>query len=89
MCVEAELGVPTVLMNDAAAKPAGFFEPFERFATEDWDELMRINATDVVLARQLCGAPMAERDECAVPSSTWLRTPRPTSPGTTSSWTEV
>mgnify|MGYP001475720630 CR=1 FL=1 len=59
--VEAELGAPTVLINNAAAKSAGFFEPFESFAIEDWDEVMRINATGVMLGCQVFGAPMAER----------------------------
>jgi len=59
--VAAELGAPTVLVNNAAAKSAHFFAPFEQFPLEDWDQVMRVNLTGAMLCCQVFGAAMAER----------------------------
>jgi len=59
--IEAELGEPTVLVNNAAAKTPGFFEPFETFSLADWDEVMRVNTTGVMLGCQVFGSGMAQR----------------------------
>ncbi len=59
--IETELGAATVLINNAAAKTPGFFEPFETFSLEDWDEVMRVNTTGVMLGCQVFGSGMARR----------------------------
>lgn len=50
-----------VLINNAATKSRNFFEPFESFPLEDWNEVMTVNTTGVMLACQIFGAAMAER----------------------------
>jgi NAD(P)-dependent dehydrogenase (short-subunit alcohol dehydrogenase family) len=59
--IEAELGATTVLINNAAAKSPNFFEPFESFPLQDWEQVMRVNATGVMLCCQEFGSGMAER----------------------------
>ncbi|HUP93639.1 MAG TPA: SDR family oxidoreductase [Burkholderiales bacterium] len=59
--IEEALGQATVLVNAAATKSAGFFEPFETFSAADWDEVMRTNVTGAMFAIQEFGAPMAQR----------------------------
>jgi len=50
-----------VLLNNAAAKSANFFEPFETFALEEWNEVMAVNLTGAMLCAQVFGAAMAKR----------------------------
>jgi NAD(P)-dependent dehydrogenase (short-subunit alcohol dehydrogenase family) len=57
--IEKALGRATVLVNAAATKSAGFFEPFETFEAVDWEEVMRTNVTGSMFASQEFGAPMA------------------------------
>jgi NAD(P)-dependent dehydrogenase (short-subunit alcohol dehydrogenase family) len=57
--VEKSLGAATVLVNAAATKSDGFFEPFETYRLEDWETVMRTNVTGAMLASQVFGAPMA------------------------------
>jgi NAD(P)-dependent dehydrogenase (short-subunit alcohol dehydrogenase family) len=59
--VERDLGPVTGLVNAAATKSEHFFAPFESFPLEDWEEVMKVNATGAMLACQVFGAPMAER----------------------------
>lgn len=59
--ITQELGNVTVLVNNAAAKSPNFFAPFETFPLEDWEEVMRVNATGVMLACQVFGSAMAQR----------------------------
>lgn len=59
--IEARLGPVSVLVNNAATKTPRFFDPFEIFPLEDWEEVMRVNTTGVMLGCQVFGAPMAER----------------------------
>jgi NAD(P)-dependent dehydrogenase (short-subunit alcohol dehydrogenase family) len=59
--LDAEWGVPDVLLNNAAAKSKNFFEPFETFALQEWNEVMAVNLTGAMLCAQVFGAPMAER----------------------------
>lgn len=54
-------GAADVLLNNAAAKSANFFEPFETFPLDDWNEVMTVNLTGAMLAAQVFGTPMAER----------------------------
>lgn len=59
--IEADLGPVDVLINNIATKTANIFEPFETFPLEDWDEVMKVNTTGVMLTCQVFGSPMAER----------------------------
>lgn len=59
--VGSELGEATVLVNNAATKTKNFFEPFESYPLEDWDEVMRVNLTGVMLCCQVFGGAMARR----------------------------
>jgi NAD(P)-dependent dehydrogenase (short-subunit alcohol dehydrogenase family) len=59
--IEERFGPPTVLVNNAAAKTPGFFEPFETFALQDWEEVMRVNSTGAMLCCQEFGSGMARR----------------------------
>jgi NAD(P)-dependent dehydrogenase (short-subunit alcohol dehydrogenase family) len=54
-------GAPHVLINNAAAKSANFFEPFETFALGEWNEVMAVNLTGAMLCSQVFGGAMAER----------------------------
>lgn len=64
--IETDLGAPTVLINNAATKSANFFEPFETFPLEDWEQVMQVNATGVMLCCQEFGSGMAERGRGSV-----------------------
>lgn len=64
--VERDLGPVNVLINNVAAKTGNFFEPFETFPIEDWNEVMNINTTGVMLACQVFGSSMAERGEGSI-----------------------
>jgi NAD(P)-dependent dehydrogenase (short-subunit alcohol dehydrogenase family) len=57
--IENTLGAVSVLVNAAATKSDGFFEPFESYRLEDWETVMRTNVTGAMLAAQVFGAPMA------------------------------
>jgi NAD(P)-dependent dehydrogenase (short-subunit alcohol dehydrogenase family) len=59
--IESELGAVTVLINNAATKSPNFFEPFETFPLQDWEQVMRVNATGAMLCCQEFGSGMAER----------------------------
>lgn len=50
-----------VLFNNAAAKSANFFEPFETFPLEDWNEVMGVNLTAAMLCCQVFGSRMVKR----------------------------
>jgi NAD(P)-dependent dehydrogenase (short-subunit alcohol dehydrogenase family) len=58
--VESEVGQVTVLVNNAAAKSQNFFAPFEDFPLEDWDQVMDVNVTGVMLGCQVFGPAMAK-----------------------------
>lgn len=64
--VEAELGPADVLVNNAAAKSANFFDPFETFPEADWNEVMAVNVTGAFFCCQEFGAPMAARGHGAI-----------------------
>ncbi|HSW16463.1 MAG TPA: SDR family oxidoreductase [Ramlibacter sp.] len=57
--LEAQWGVPDVLMNNAATKSENFFAPFEDFPLDDWNAVMGVNLTGAMLCCQVFGAPMA------------------------------
>ena len=59
--LQSAWGVPHVLLNNAAAKSANFFEPFETFALDEWNEVMAVNLTGAMLCAQVFGGAMAER----------------------------
>src|SRR5258706_382013 len=59
--VRKELREVDVLINAVAWKSEHFFEPFETFPLKDWDEVMAVNSTGVMLACQVFGADMAAR----------------------------
>jgi NAD(P)-dependent dehydrogenase (short-subunit alcohol dehydrogenase family) len=49
------------LFNNAAAKSANFFEPFETFPLEEWNEVMGVNLTAAMLGCQVFGSRMVKR----------------------------
>jgi NAD(P)-dependent dehydrogenase (short-subunit alcohol dehydrogenase family) len=59
--LQKEIEPPTILVNNAAAKSANFFAPFEEFPLADWEEVMDANLTGAMLCAQVFGAAMAER----------------------------
>lgn len=59
--LESRWGPADALLNNAAARSANYFEPFETFAVEDWNEVMGVNLTGTMLASQVFGSAMAER----------------------------
>lgn len=59
--VTEQLGQIDVLLNNAAGKTANFFTPFEEFPLADWDQVMSINLTGVMLCCQAFGSEMAQR----------------------------
>lgn len=61
-----EFGEVNVLVNNIATKTANIFEPFETFPLEDWNEVMNVNTTGVMLACQVFGADMARRGQGAI-----------------------
>ncbi len=58
---ESQLGPIDVLINNAAVKSPNFFESFETFPLEDWNSVMAVNTTGVMLGCQVFGSAMAER----------------------------
>lgn len=50
-----------VLMNNAAAKPNGFFAPLENYSLQTWNEVMAVNVNALFLATRELGPGMAER----------------------------
>ncbi len=59
--LECRLGVIDVVVNNAAAKGPDFFKPFEDFPMKEWELVMGVNTTGVMLGCKLFGARMAER----------------------------
>ncbi len=62
----SEMGEVDVLINNAAAKSPNFFEPFESFPIEDWNSVMEINTTGVMLGCQVFGTQMAKRNKGSI-----------------------
>jgi NAD(P)-dependent dehydrogenase (short-subunit alcohol dehydrogenase family) len=62
--VEATVGAPAILMNNAATKGANldaFFAPVEQFDLATWREIMAVNLDGMFLVAQAIGTGMAER----------------------------
>lgn len=59
--IRMDLGEVTALVNNAAAKSANFFAPFEQYPLEDWESVMRVNLTGAMLCSQVFGSEMAKR----------------------------
>lgn len=59
--VTADLGEATVLINNAAAKSPNFFAPFDTFPLGDWEQVMKVNVTGVMLCCKVFGTAMAVR----------------------------
>lgn len=64
--IASDIGDVTVLINNAAAKTANFFAPFNRFPLTDWDEVMHVNVTGAMLCCQVFGSAMAQRGRGSV-----------------------
>ncbi len=64
--ITSEMGEVDVLINNAAAKSPNFFEPFESFPLEDWNSVMEINTTGVMLGCQVFGTEMARRGKGSI-----------------------
>ena len=59
--IEKSLGAVSVLVNAVATQTPGFFAPFETYPLADWDRVMQVNVTGVMLLCREFGARMAER----------------------------
>ena len=64
--IESRLGPVSGLVNNAAAKSANFFEPFETFPLADWQQVMDVNLTGAFICCQVFGRGMAERRSGAI-----------------------
>ena len=58
--ISMDLGEPSILVNSAAAKSVNYFEPFESYPLDDWNEVVEVNTTGVMLGCQVFGGRMAE-----------------------------
>jgi NAD(P)-dependent dehydrogenase (short-subunit alcohol dehydrogenase family) len=56
-----EHGRVDVLINNAAAKAKGFFDPLESYTVQTWNEVMAVNVNAVFLAVRELGPGMAKR----------------------------
>lgn len=59
--VAEELGPADILVNNAAIKPAGFFDPFEAYTLRAWEAVLSVNLTGAMNCSQVFGAEMARR----------------------------
>ncbi len=59
--IKREFGDVDVLINNAAAKGPYFFSPFEKFPLEEWEYVMNVNTTGVMLGCKVFGSEMAKR----------------------------
>ena len=59
--LEAKWGVADALVNNAVARSANYFEPFETADLQEWNEVMAVNLSGAMLACQVFGGAMAER----------------------------
>ena len=59
--VLGEYGHLDALLNNAAAKTKGFFEPLESFSLDDWKAVVDVNMTGMFLTAREIGPSMAER----------------------------
>lgn len=59
--LEAKWGPPDALVNNAVARSANYFEPFETADLQQWKEVMAVNLDGAMLACQVFGSAMAER----------------------------
>lgn len=64
--VETTCGPVEVLINNAAAKSANFFAPFEAFPMDEWDQVIGTNLRAAVLCCQRFGGAMARRGGGAI-----------------------
>lgn len=55
-----------VLVNNAATKSESFFEKFENFPLKDWEHVMNVNVTGVMLGCQTFGPDMAQNKQGAI-----------------------
>jgi NAD(P)-dependent dehydrogenase (short-subunit alcohol dehydrogenase family) len=54
-------GKVDVLINNAAAKAKGFFDPLENYSVQTWNDVMAVNVNAVFLAVRELGPSMAQR----------------------------
>ena len=59
--LEAKWGPADALINNAVARSANYFEPFETVDLQEWNEVMAVNLAGAMLACQEFGGAMAER----------------------------
>lgn len=64
--IQAQLGPVHGLVNNAAAKSANFFEPFETFPIADWKEVLDVNLNGAFICAQVFGREMAKRGSGAI-----------------------
>lgn len=56
-----KFGQVDILLNNAAAKPEGFFKPLDEYALKTWNEVMAVNLTGIFLTVRELGPAMAAR----------------------------
>ena len=59
--LEAKWGPADALINNAVARSANYFEPFETADLQEWNDVMAVNLGGAMLACQVFGSAMAER----------------------------
>jgi NAD(P)-dependent dehydrogenase (short-subunit alcohol dehydrogenase family) len=59
-------GAVSGLLNNAASKSPNFFEPFEKFPTQDWDQVMSVNLTGAMVCAQVFGGAMAQAGQGSI-----------------------
>ncbi len=59
--VVAECGCIDVLVNNAAIQTEHFFAPFEEYPLKDWEKVMAVNVTGVVLCSQAVAKEMEKK----------------------------
>jgi len=64
--IQTDFGDVDVLINNAATKSPNFFDSFETFSRTDWNAVMEVNVTGVMLGCQVCGATMAKRGKGSI-----------------------
>ncbi|MFA6075360.1 MAG: SDR family oxidoreductase [Negativicutes bacterium] len=62
----SEFACVDVLINNAAAKVAGFFASLDQFSVDDWNSVMSVNVTGAFLACREIGADMARRGKGSI-----------------------
>lgn len=64
--LEAKWGAADALINNAVARSANYFEPFETADLKEWNDVMAVNLGGAMLCCQVFGSVMAERGQGSI-----------------------